>query len=106
MTPYDAPQAAPALTQDHIDKRVFELYDEYCHGKMDRREFLARAAALTAGGLAMAENTPHSRHRVRYCRAWHLDSDCVWADFIWPCHVHVCRRLCGGIRVPAVAAAG
>jgi carboxymethylenebutenolidase len=55
MTPYDAPQAAPALTQDHIDKRVFELYDEYCHGKMDRREFLARAAALTAGGLAMAQ---------------------------------------------------
>ncbi|MFM7345433.1 MAG: dienelactone hydrolase family protein [Tagaea sp.] len=55
MTPYDTPAPAPALTQDQIDKRVFELYDEYCHGKMDRREFLARAAALTAGGLAMAQ---------------------------------------------------
>ncbi|HZQ75189.1 MAG TPA: dienelactone hydrolase family protein [Burkholderiales bacterium] len=38
-----------------IDERIFGLYDEYCHGRMDRREFLARAAALCAGGLAMAQ---------------------------------------------------
>jgi carboxymethylenebutenolidase len=44
----------PALTQADIDQRVFDLYDEYCHGGIDRREFLARAAAVTAGGLAMA----------------------------------------------------
>ena len=37
-----------------IDARVFALYDEYCHGRMDRREFLAKAA-LCAGGLAMAQ---------------------------------------------------
>jgi carboxymethylenebutenolidase len=42
------------LTQSDIDQRVFDLYDEYCHGRMDRREFLARAAVVTAGGLAMA----------------------------------------------------
>ena len=45
----------PALTQAEIDRRVFELYDEYCHGGMDRRTFLARAAAVTVGGLAMAQ---------------------------------------------------
>jgi carboxymethylenebutenolidase len=39
----------------HIDARVYELYDEYCHGRFDRREFLLRAAALAAGGLAMAQ---------------------------------------------------
>lgn len=39
----------------HIDARVYELYDEYCHGGIDRREFLLRAAALAAGGLAMAQ---------------------------------------------------
>jgi carboxymethylenebutenolidase len=39
----------------HIDARVYELYDEYCHGRLDRREFLLRAAALAAGGLAMAQ---------------------------------------------------
>ncbi|OHC83545.1 MAG: dienelactone hydrolase [Rhodospirillales bacterium RIFCSPLOWO2_12_FULL_67_15] len=43
------------VTQLEIDRRVFELYDEYCHGRIDRREFLARAAALTVGGLAMAQ---------------------------------------------------
>jgi len=43
------------LTQIEIDQRVFDLYDEYCHGGMDRREFLLRAAAVTVGGLAMAQ---------------------------------------------------
>jgi carboxymethylenebutenolidase len=52
-----APSAAPSgeLTQIEIDRRVFELYDEYCHGRIDRREFMARAAVVTVGGLAMAE---------------------------------------------------
>ena len=36
-----------------IDARIYALYDEYCHGGIDRREFLQRAAAL--GGLAMAQ---------------------------------------------------
>lgn len=43
------------LTQMEIDRRVFDLYDEYCHGGMDRRTFLARAAAVTVGGLAMTQ---------------------------------------------------
>jgi carboxymethylenebutenolidase len=42
------------VTQLEIDQRVFDLYDEYCHGGIDRREFLKRAA-LIAGGLAMAQ---------------------------------------------------
>jgi carboxymethylenebutenolidase len=43
-----------AVTQVEIDQRVFDLYGEYCHGRLDRREFLLRAA-LVAGGLAMAQ---------------------------------------------------
>src|SRR5882724_5603688 len=53
-----APEVEPALTQREIDARVFDLYDEYCHGRIDRREFLQRAGALTIGGvsaLAMAQ---------------------------------------------------
>jgi len=42
------------VTQRWIDQRVYDLYDEYCHGGIDRREFLKRAA-LIAGGLAMAQ---------------------------------------------------
>ncbi len=52
----DMPQAlTQPLTQIEIDQRVFDLYDEYCHGHIDRREFLLRAAAVTVGGLAMAQ---------------------------------------------------
>ena len=43
-----------AITQPEIDQQVFDLYDEYCHGRIDRREFLRRAGALGAGALAMA----------------------------------------------------
>jgi len=41
-------------TQQEIDERIFELYDEYCHGRIDRRTFLQRSAAVI-GGLAMAQ---------------------------------------------------
>jgi carboxymethylenebutenolidase len=43
-----------AVTQLEIDQRVYDLYDEYCHGRMDRRSFLAQAAVVVVGGLAMA----------------------------------------------------
>src|SRR5579872_1890893 len=49
-------QSMDGLTQtDWIDQRVFDLYDEYCHGRIDRRAFLQQAAAVTVGGLAMAQ---------------------------------------------------
>ncbi|QFU75182.1 dienelactone hydrolase family protein [Halioglobus maricola] len=46
------------MRQDQIDDQVFELYDEYCHGHIDRREFFRRAGQLTiatAAALAMAQ---------------------------------------------------
>jgi carboxymethylenebutenolidase len=46
------------MKQEQIDDQVFELYDEYCHGRIDRREFFERAAQLTVVGVsavAMAE---------------------------------------------------
>jgi len=53
-TELERPQAEP-VTQSWIDQRVFDLYDEYCHGRMDRRSFLAQAAVVVVGGLAMAQ---------------------------------------------------
>jgi carboxymethylenebutenolidase len=50
--------AQRGITQVEIDQRVFDLYDEYCHGRIDRREFLQRASAITVAGvsgLAMAQ---------------------------------------------------
>jgi len=55
VPPVLAPAMPLALTQGEIDQRVFDLYDEYCHGGMDRRTFLQRAAVVTVGGLAMAQ---------------------------------------------------
>jgi len=43
------------VTQIEIDQTVFDLYDEYCHGDIDRREFLRRAGAFGAASLAMAQ---------------------------------------------------
>ena len=50
--------AAQGISERDIDQRVFDLYDEYCHGRIARREFLGRAAAIAVAGgsaLAMAE---------------------------------------------------
>jgi carboxymethylenebutenolidase len=44
-----------AITQPEIDRQVFDLYDEYCHGRIDRREFLRRAGAIGAAALVMAQ---------------------------------------------------
>ena len=47
------------MDEDQIDPHIYELYDEYCHSTMERREFLSRAAAMTVvggvSGLAMAQ---------------------------------------------------
>jgi carboxymethylenebutenolidase len=42
------------LAQEEIDQQVFDLYDEYCHGRIDRREFLKRAGAMGMLAAAMA----------------------------------------------------
>ncbi len=43
------------MEKDKIDPQIYDLYDEYCHGPMERREFLRRAAAITivGGGSAL-----------------------------------------------------
>lgn len=48
----------PGITQLEIDQRVYDLYGEYCHGRIDRRTFLSRAASIAViggTGLAMAQ---------------------------------------------------
>jgi len=46
------------MTEKYIDSQVYDLYDEYCHTQMTRREFLNRASALmvvSGSAMAMAE---------------------------------------------------
>ena len=46
------------ITQLKIDQRVVDLHGEYCHGRIDRRDFLGRAASIVvvgATGLAIVQ---------------------------------------------------
>lgn len=46
------------MTKDVIDAKVYDLYDEYCHTEMTRRDFLSNASKLvvvSGSALAMAE---------------------------------------------------
>jgi carboxymethylenebutenolidase len=46
------------MTKDTIDPKVYDLYDEYCHTQMTRRDFFNKASALAVvggAGLAMAQ---------------------------------------------------
>jgi carboxymethylenebutenolidase len=46
------------MNKKPIDPKIYDLYDEYCHSQMTRRDFLDRAAAIVVvggSGLVMAE---------------------------------------------------
>ncbi|MEE4164739.1 MAG: twin-arginine translocation signal domain-containing protein, partial [Desulfocapsaceae bacterium] len=46
------------MTNNTIDPKVYDLYDEYCHTQMSRRDFLGKASALvvvSGSALVMAE---------------------------------------------------
>ena len=40
------------MTDQGTDQIIFDLHDKYCHGRIDRREFLGRATALAIGGIS------------------------------------------------------
>jgi carboxymethylenebutenolidase len=42
------------LDKDSISQKVFELYDDYAHNRVDRRQFLDRISAHAVGGVTVA----------------------------------------------------
>lgn len=53
-----SPAATDQENELEIDQQIYDLYDEYCHSGMTRREFLDRASTVAivgASGLAMAQ---------------------------------------------------
>ena len=42
------------MNKTEIADEIYDLYDEYCHGRMGRREFFERAGAAAVTGVAMA----------------------------------------------------
>ncbi len=42
------------LKKEDIKQEVFDLYDDYAHNKLDRREFLEKLSVYAVGGITMA----------------------------------------------------
>ena len=40
------------MNNNNFAPRLFDLYDDYCHGRIDRREFFRRASAITVTGVS------------------------------------------------------
>ena len=40
------------MASKEIDARVYDLYDDYTHDRIERKEFLSRSAAITVGGVS------------------------------------------------------
>lgn len=42
------------VTKQDLNQEVFDLYDDYAHNKIDRREFMNKLSAYAVGGLTVA----------------------------------------------------
>ncbi len=42
------------LKKEDIDQRVFDLYDEYAHNKIDRRKFIEKLSLYAVGGITVS----------------------------------------------------
>lgn len=75
------------MKQHEIDEQVFELYDEYCHGEINRRQFFERAAALTIAGasaLAMAKSLIPNYAEAQEVLFTDERIKAVWVDYPSP----------------------
>lgn len=65
-------------TADQFDQRILDLYDDYAHGRLSRREYVKRLAVFAVGGLtiealeeslspnyALAEQVPANDPRIK-----------------------------------------
>jgi len=44
------------MKNNDLYDQIYDLYDEYCHGHIDRRQFFERAGAVAVTGVAMASS--------------------------------------------------
>ncbi|MFV0592344.1 MAG: dienelactone hydrolase family protein [Draconibacterium sp.] len=42
------------INKEQVDQGVFDLYDEYAHNKIDRRQFMERLSVYAVGGLTVS----------------------------------------------------
>ena len=42
------------LKKEDIKQEVFDLYDDYAHNKIERREFIEKLSVYAVGGITLA----------------------------------------------------
>ena len=45
------------IKKDDIKQEVFDLYDDYAHNRIERRDFMEKLSAYAVGGLTVASLT-------------------------------------------------
>src|SRR6185295_17227233 len=48
------PIAMHTIKKEDIKQEVFDLYDDYAHNRIDRREFVQRLSTYAVGGVTVA----------------------------------------------------
>ena len=42
------------ISKENIKQEVFDLYDDYAHSRIDRREFVQKLSVYAVGGITVA----------------------------------------------------
>src|SRR5690554_1954099 len=92
----------------NVTPRIIRLYDDYTHGGMDRRDFLARLARLAGGAAAAAALVPLLENRYAEAATVAPDDPALAAGRerfdspAGPIACYVARRQAGEAKRPAV----
>ena len=42
------------IKKENIKQEVFDLYDDYCHNRIERRDFVKKLSAFAVGGMTVS----------------------------------------------------
>ena len=60
-------QDAKRKTARDFDQGLLDLYDDFCHGRIDRRQFIVGAGAFAGAGVSATANPEVAACRQAVC---------------------------------------
>ena len=76
------PRPAGRKTADQFDPGVLALYDDYAHGRIDRRAFARRAAAFVAAGATVESLLASLAPNYAWAQQIAPDDPCIVAEYV------------------------
>lgn len=70
------------LKKEDIKQEVFDLYDDYAHNKLDRRQFVERLSLYAVGGLTVASLLSFMSPNYKDTKEVPADDERINSDFI------------------------